>query len=461
MSEKFNQIFEDEKTISLIGLCVYALNKWKIMVLAAVLMAVAVGGFTYVKSAQQAKINERKEEPAISENAKESVRTKMEMIEGYEQTIAEYEYYYANSIKLKIDFNNIQQGKIVYVASAESSADTLKAATLWENFLVSEERMQALASMLSEPANEAMLREVVEISTAYGKDDTPTVKENDETEIMVHVVNELHETKLEVMVSHYNREDCETMLTFFEKQIEDYKKMLQDQNLDVNLKLVSAGMMVSADPTLADLRKDTLSAKLSAYDEILKIEKELTAEQKAYYQYINELEKAEENIQTAAPASPSVNVKLAVLGGCAGGFLVAALYMVLYLFSGRVHGKEELESWMNIPVMDSASGGDMLVAEIAGIAAKLEPKSIFLTGSLENQNSEMMLQMKENLGKKGFECFVGNSLLKDANALQKAADCGSVILLEKCNVSKEKDIREEIVKASSCGIKVLSIILEK
>ena len=456
MNENYNQMYDDEKTINLVGLCVFILKKWKVIVIASVLVAIAAGSFTYMQSVQRSKTHGNgsgvKEEPAISENVKETVHIKLEMIEGYEQAIEEYEYYYANSIKVKMDSNNIQQGKMVCVASAENSADTLKAATLWENFLISEEQMQTLASMLSEPTNEAMLREVVEISTGYA---------DDKTEIMAFGENKLHEAKLEVVVSHYNREDCETMLAFFENQIEDYKKMLQAQNVNVNIEPVSAGMMVSIDRTLANLRKDTLNAKSSAYEAILKIEKDMTAEQKAYYQYLNEVENAEENVQTAVPANPSINMKLAVLGGCAGGFFAAALYAVLYLFAGRVRGKEELQSWMNIPVMEAVSGVNMLVTEIAGIAAKHDSKRIFLTGSLEKQNTEMLLQMKAGLEKNGYECFVGNSILNDAKSLQEAAGCDGMVLLEKCNVSKEKDLREEILKASSCGINVLSIILEK
>jgi hypothetical protein len=61
----------------------------------------------------------------------------------------------------------------------------------------------------------------------------------------------------------------------------------------------------------------------------------------------------------------------------------------------------------------------------------------------------------------GIEIIVGNNVLKDGTALQDAVDCGAMILFEKANVSKEKNVKDAILKATSCGINVLSIVLEK
>ena len=443
-----------QPTINLVNLCAYILKKWKMVVVAAVVAAIAVGGLTFMKSMQSSKVSDsgtiETVEPAIPESEKEIARAKLQTISGYEQIIEEYEYYHTNSIKVKLDSNKVSQGKLIYMFSSENVADTLKAVALWEEVLLSETKMQMLSDLLSEPVEEAMLREVIEVkqTTAF----------TDET---IAVLTEQKNVRLEVVVSHYNRDDCETMLTFLEKQLEEYQSQILSAGLAVNVEQVSVGVGVVADRMLTQHTADILEGKTSAYEAIAKIKKEMTAEQSAYYQYLMAMENREESPQIPVGEKLSVDIKYTMVGAVAGGFLAAILYAVWYLFAGRVRGKEELKSWMNIPVMETASGVDMLAAEIAGIATKQNLKRIFLTGSQEKQNTEVLLQMKEILQKNGLECFVGNSILKDAKALQEAAACEGMVLLEKCDVSKEKDVREEILKATSFGVQVLSVILEK
>ena len=115
MYENYNHINEDEKMLSLTGLCFYVLKKWKVMVLAAVIMAVLAGTWFTVKDYQTYKASQGAEQQTVdkknvSENVKASVLAKMESIDEYRETIKTYEYYYENSIKVKLDPNNIYQG---------------------------------------------------------------------------------------------------------------------------------------------------------------------------------------------------------------------------------------------------------------------------------------------------------------------------------------------------------------
>jgi hypothetical protein len=86
---------------------------------------------------------------------------------------------------------------------------------------------------------------------------------------------------------------------------------------------------------------------------------------------------------------------------------------------------------------------------------------MYITGSFSKEDSELVQILKGLLAKDGVDVIAGNSILQDAKALQDASECGTVVFVEKCNVSKEKDIKEELDKAVSCGIKVLGIVLEK
>ena len=108
-----------EKVLSL-----FKLKKWKIMLVFAVIAAVLAGGLFTVKDYKAYKASQNAEQGTVtekvnvSENVKASVLSKIETIESYRKTIETYEYYYENSIKVKLDPNNIHQGIIEYLFAA-------------------------------------------------------------------------------------------------------------------------------------------------------------------------------------------------------------------------------------------------------------------------------------------------------------------------------------------------------
>ena len=98
---------------------------------------------------------------------------------------------------------------------------------------------------------------------------------------------------------------------------------------------------------------------------------------------------------------------------------------------------------------------------LAGILGEKNADKIYLTSSLEPANEVWMKEFSEVLKLKNIETIIGADISDNPSALQKAVETGALVLVEKCYKSKEKDIRETIVKANSCGVRVCSVILEK
>jgi hypothetical protein len=72
-----------------------------------------------------------------------------------------------------------------------------------------------------------------------------------------------------------------------------------------------------------------------------------------------------------------------------------------------------------------------------------------------------MKTFAEELKLKNIDAVIGTDISDDPVALQKAVETGAIVLVEKCYQSKENEIRETIMKANSCGIRVCGIILGK
>lgn len=462
MNENYKQINEDQKMLSLTGLCVYVLKKWKVMLIAAVITAIVAGALFTVKDYQEYKANQGTEQMVaaskknVPETVKASVLAKIETIESYRETIANYEYYYANSIKVKLDPNNIYQGSQEYLFSAANSKEMLKAVSICEEKLFVDENYEELLACLEEPTDVTMLKEVIGFSKEY-----PVASSIEDVEEVVDTNN----MTFRITVRHYNEADCEKMHAYVEKLMGTLQSMLDEEGVEVEVSMSSSKLDHRVDRSIPALGRELRMAITTIYENIATIETKMSDEEADYYEYLlKENSKAETNTPvTTENVTPLdfLNVLMIIVGAFVGAIGVAAVYALLYITGGFVHNKEELKSWLNIPVSDLGSGADMLTAFLSGVAAKNNAKKIYLTGTLPQLNSEVMNQVKDMFADKDCEVIVGNSVLKDARALQDAADCGCMILFEKCYVTKEKDIKEAILKASSCGIKVLSIVLEK
>ncbi len=437
MNENKVIICDDEKTISLIDLCCYVLGKWKIMIIAAVVLAVVAGGFSYLKSGKEAETAattetkvlsfEKVEDSFETEDALEAAQNKIIRIEKYQKNLEERDYYLENSVKVKLDPNRFYEGTATYVITGDDEKSVLKSVALLENQILSEETFEKMAENLSETKDIALLKEVV------------TVKSE----------QHMSGAKVVVKVVHYEQEEC--------------KKMLETLPEDsASVELIDAQVNTKNDLGLMSFSSDVLNERNGVYDAIKSLENGMSELEKAYYELLNgselSMETEPEMVQTS---KASVDLKIVIVGAVLGAFAVAGLYGVYYLFSGYVHTKEELESWISAPVLNMGSDLEMNATMIAGIVGERNADKIYLTSSLDSANETFMKELADLLKDKNIETVIGQYIWDNPSALQKAVETGAMVLVEKCYKSKEKDIRETIVKANSCGVRICSVILEK
>lgn len=429
VNENKNLIYEDEKTISLIDLCIYLLCKWKLMVIVAVVLAVIAGGVTYVSSSKAAEDSvkalslEKIEASFATEDALIAAQNKIAKIEEYKQNVEEIDYYLKNSVKIKLNPNRFYEGIASYVVSAGSEKEILETVAILKNAIFSEDTFEKMAEDLTETKDIALLKEVVGIETEYLTTGAEVV----------------------VKVCHYAQEECQKMLDILPETL-------------ANVKLIDAQVKTKSDYTLMNFSGDMLNARNTAYDTMKSLENGMSELEITYYEMLKNPNEVKESVQKS---EASVDLKTVIIAAFLGAFCVAGFYGVFYLFSGYVHTKEELESWVDMPVLDAEENLEMNATILAGIAAENNVSKLYLTSSLEEANEALMNNLQVVLIAKNIEVVVGESVLNNPTALQEAANCGAMTLIEKRNKSKEKDIREEIVKANACGVRVLATILEK
>ena len=447
MNETWNNEFEDEKSISLLDLLFYVLRQWKKMVIVAVIAAMVMAAAGALKSYKLYETMKNAPETVpveITEAEIQDLNDKLQSITVYEDNLKAYQTYLNESVMCKLDPNGFYEGSLNYVVSLQSDEEVVSAQTICEAEILNSESYEKVAKALGEDAAVSKIGEVIGLTT----DKAVSGKE-----ILM---------RLKVTARYDTEKGCRKMLDALSKVVEGVNLIAIRENVEP-LEKLSERILFTSDASLMDKKQEILNSKNSAVSNLTNLKNSLTENQKKYQAWLE----AEEEETTEVKFELSLNWKYVIAAAFVGAFCVAGIYGVIYLFSGRIHNKEELESYLRVPVFDMVTDGgkgntpEMLAVLLAGHLSALGLKKVYLSGSLGNGQAQVMSTLKGLLEAKGFSAEVGDSIVTDAASLQQATDCGCMVFVEKCNESMEKDLQEELSKAMFCGIRVLGVILEK
>lgn len=447
MNETWNNEYEDEKSISLLDLVFYVLRQWKKIVVVAVIASmvmVAAGALKSYRLYQTMKNTPETAPVEITEEEIQDLSDKLQAITVYEDSVKAYQTYLDESMSCKLDPNGFYEGTLNYMVSLESDEEFVSAKTIFETEILDAESFEQIAKALGKDAVVSKISEVIGMSTEKMAAEDAVIM------------------RVRITARHNTEKGCQKMLDVLSKVVEAVDLSGVRSTVEPMEKL-SERILFTSDASLIDVKQNVLYAKNNAINNLNNTKSSITENQKQYQAWLE----AEEEETPEMKFELSVNWKYVIVAAFMGAFCVAGLYGVIYLFSGRIHNKEELESYLRVPVFemtqdeDQGNTPEMLAVLLAGHLTSLGLKSVYLSGSLGSMQAQVMNTLKELLENRGFSAEVGESIVTDAASLQHATDCGCMVLVEKCYESMEKDLQEEFSKAMFCGIRVLSVILEK
>lgn len=447
MKEIRSNEFEDEKSISVVDLLLYVFHRWKRMAIVAVFLAflMILGGvFNSYKGYRSLKNDSQISPIQLTKEEMQSFYEKSMSMSVYEDIVKAYQIYLEESILCRLDPNGFYKGSLNYLLSLESEEEYIGAEAICESEILDTESYEQVAKAMGEDAAVSKIEEVIELSTER------VASEN----------NLLMRISVTAMCD--TEEGCQKMLDSLAKVVEaaDFSGIRGSIG---HAQKLSEKIVFTSDSALIVKKQEIINAKNAADTELTTLKNSLTEDQKIYREWLE----AEDTDVSEPEFELSVNWKYVIIAALAGAFSVAGLYACIYLFDGRIHSKEELESQVKVPVFGMVGDGskenapEMIVTLLAGHLGTPGLNQVYLSGSLGKQQSQVMDVLKRLLEKKGISAQVGESILADEDSLQQAVDCGYIIFVEKYNESREKNVIEAIAKAGFCGINVLGVILEK
>ena len=344
----------EEREIDLLDMIADILSHWRGLLVALIIGAVLMGGFSYVKSYRNVQSEQTvEEEPELDAATVEEQLAQLEdsMSDSDKATVLttvddEREYLYKNtysqeSVYMQLDPLNIAQTELVYGIKAEDESLAQRLGTVYENIVDSVGLYDWVEQQTGIDA--AYAAELISVNTnleIFAGNDTQNIG--------------IGSDSLKITVIQKDEETCGQLADAVNSYLEQQQKNLVDKlgNHELILLSETSGKTISTDVMnrqidYGNLRSGIASAKAG-----------FTADQQQYYNLLTweeetkEAEVDQKDITTEDQpvlASPSVSKKYVLLGAVLFAFVYAGILFLVYIFNSKIRVSDELQSLYHIP----------------------------------------------------------------------------------------------------------------
>lgn len=441
-----NDTYEQE--IDLKDLLFFVLYKWRLVIVAAIVIAVLLGGYKFIRN-----LSNFRNQDYIKELEEQYEKD----IESYEQSKAGFEWdienltanidyeltYQENSVLFQVDPNNKQ------IASADI-------------FVAMYPLLQNSDSntLLADPAD-TVVKAYNSVVTS-GKFLIPFSEENN---IDISYLKELVQSELDyegnmltVTVTHKDENTAKELLDLTLKSLKSVEPEVQRQLGQHSIVVMNENASKVVDPELARSQKERMNNLTLMRKSLIEAEKSLAG--------------ITEPVFPDSISSKGIlksGIKYGILGGFLGVILSGFLICVFFLMNGMVYSADELKNRFGLKVLGvfskvnkkrTFSAIDEWLGRLEGketvtdnevyerIAANIgnfiqKNTKILLTGTIEDSVlRELQSKLQEKLPDISFT--VGLDINKDTVTLKRLPEYDSIIVVEARGKSKYSRITKEI-----------------
>ena len=487
----------EEREIDLLDMIADILSHWRGLLVALIMGAVLMGGFSYVKSYRNVQSEqEAEEEPELDEmSAKEQLAQLEDSLSDSEKiSVAatvdderEYLYkdtYYRESIYMHLDPLNIARTELVYRIQAEDGSLAQRLGTVYKNIVGGVGLYDWVEQQAGIPAEYAA--ELISVST-----DPAIFVGNGAQNISI------GSDSLKVTVMQKDEKTCEQLAEAVNSYMEEQQKNLAEKLGSHELILLSetSGKIISTDTMVRQIDYGNQLINLKAG--IASAKAGFTEDQQKYYDLLTWEEKAKEaemDYKDAATEeepvleSPSVGKKYVLLGAVLFAFVYAGILFLIYIFNSKIRVSDELQSLYHIPQIgmvvkdskkkfildkwvndlrhygkrkfDAEQSMELAFAAVKIAAVKNKLNTICLMGcNLEAGAGSVCENLKTALEKEGINVTVLDNVLYNAESMEKVDAMTGVVLVEKAGSTLYNEIANELALLKRQDIAILGGII--
>lgn len=479
----------DEINIDLADAFLKLFLKWRQILAVMLVFGIVFNGLGYVK-----KVNDTKgQEDALltQENKAEDkqVLHAVNVYQKYQNNYESREKYLEQSIKMQIDPNRVPKVSVQYfidnhyevVYPVMSKKNTTKDII---NSFIHRLYDKTIYEQISEAAGlqkeDSYIKELIEV--IYIEPDFMTIN-----------------------VIGRNQEEASAIAEVLCSSIDGIASDLKEIYGDFSITQTSYQYSENSNQDLLTEKQNQISTLESINNSCSSLVSKLTEEQKKDFDRLIEMNQGdtkESELEADVPKEETgvsvsiLQLKYLILGLIAGLFLYCAVFLLYYIFGGKIRVEEDMKKTFHVSVIGSVYSPDrkkkimnavdemilnladsrrkyltfeenmqMISAGAANAAIKNQYKNIMITGSsfapdCRNIQESLIRSLNEGSGV-SLQADCGKAVFLDSVSQNKLAETDAVILIEKAGISYYKDIQEELEICDRYQVPVLGCVFVK
>ena len=441
----------EEVQIDIVNLFHYILKKWRIVVIAMLVLGV-VADLYYVKesSSNAAAVESQTiEEESIEtqiRNVKENLtEDEMQQVDRVytmyaynEDSYQENAEYLDSSLLMQLNPEEIPTVLLSYQISRNISEEEIRnIMTMYESTLLDETSCADIVDVIGKKYKNTAVKELVSI--------TDNVNNNSV------ILQNVESGVLNIRIYALEEKQCEKIADVIKKRMQAYTEQLQQVFGEFSVQNISEQYYLSSDSTVSTQKMNVVSAMNSAYSYMNNVTNVFTEDQLTYFNLLTkpldesmnqeERDTAEQNVADTAVKMNYFSTKYVLVGLIAGAFLVALWYACVYIISQTVKDADDLKVVTGLPIFgtvlsngkldkrnkvdkwidslfsrgkkkeDDAVLLERICHEIELQAKKKEVKNILLTSSAGNEDIALIMdKVQQKLTELGVSAVKSDSI---------------------------------------------------
>ena len=487
----------EEVQIDIVNLFHYILKKWRIVVIAMLVLGV-VADLYYVKesSSNAAAVESQTiEEESIEtqiRNVKENMtEDEMQQVDRVytmyaynEDSYQENAEYLDSSLLMQLNPEEIPTVLLSYQISRNISEEEIRnIMTMYESTLLDETSCADIVDVIGKKYKNTAVKELVSI--------TDNVNNNSV------ILQNVESGVLNIRIYALEEKQCEKIADVIKKRMQAYTEQLQQVFGEFSVQNISEQYYLSSDSTVSTQKMNVVSAMNSAYSYMNNVTNVFTEDQLTYFNLLTkpldesmnqeERDTAEQNVADTAVKMNYFSTKYVLVGVIAGAFLVALWYACVYTITQTVKDTDDLKVVTGLPIFGTVlSNGELdkrnkvdkwidslfsrgkkkeddavllerVCHEIELQAKKKEVKNILVTSSADTEDIALIMdKVQQKLTELGVAVVKSDSIASDSiEALEQLQKADGVVFVEQLMKSSREDIRKETELCSRYQVEML------
>ena len=491
-----------EEVVDIRSCIAYLMVKWKILLLALILGALAGGAFGVYK------------QRTASEPTQVSYEEKLQSLRGalqesdalyVEQVYTQYKNYgkqldnwrqYLNSSALQnMEPDNYIKRDLQYIVESNNS-DVISSFSV---SLLGTSDYERIAQVLGDQVTASNAVELISVSNVAQADNggnvsAPAVQIGDmiAQEPSVNVTPTSYRSIMDITFIVPDEEKADALEEMLGEILEERKSELKESGVDVDVESLNR-------TTVANDYTWLLAAQQAALQPMQQLQTArsnfvkntadvLEDKEKAYFDYLR-TEQSDTQTDNAAPAVKKVNKKKYVAAGGLGLFVLAfAALLLMYIYSDRIRAEEQLKRSFGLPILlrcrigkggtgidpirnrglniltgaglavPAGSGAGELAAELSHRIGGAGDRTVFLAYDTDKKEvRDAVRKLAESLGENGILAETGVPAVND-EAYRALLKSGAVVAVETMNESRVLALKDILGTCRRNSLPVLGCV---